>query len=68
MAKYMHNKQFKVKGWLQNLHTMEMARQDFIISVSNDNHCTVSVAPADERTKFQFCVDFTKVLKALEDK
>lgn len=68
MAKYMHNKMFKCKGFLQELETMTMTKQDFRVIVSNDNHCTVSISPDDGRTKFQFCIDFTKVLKALEGK
>ena len=66
MAKYMHSKMFKCKGFLQDLDNMTMHKQDFRVLVSNDNHCTISVAPDDERSKFQFCIDFTKVLKALE--
>lgn len=68
MAKYMHGKQFKVKGFIQNVNNMDMARTDFVVTVSNDNHCTVSVVPDNETIPIQYCVDFSKVLKALEGK
>ena len=66
MAKYMHSKRFNCKGFIQNIDNMDMARCDFIVTVSNDNHCTVSFAPDDRGLPIQYCVDFTKVLKALE--
>jgi hypothetical protein len=67
MAKYMHSKIFQCKGWLQDIRTMGMMPCKFNVLVSNDKHCTVSVVP-DEKADIpiQYCVDFTKVLKALE--
>ena len=66
MAKYMHGKQFKVKGFIQDVTSMDMAKTDFIVTVSNDKHCTVSVAPDNETIPIQYCIDFTKVLRAME--
>jgi hypothetical protein len=66
MAKYMHNKQFEVKGFIQNVTNMDMAQTKFIVTVSNDKHCTVSVAPDNESIPIQYCIDFTKVLRAME--
>lgn len=67
MAKYMHSKMFECKGLVGNLETSGMMPCKFIVTVSNDKHCTVSVAP-DEKADIpiQYSVDFTKVLKALE--
>jgi hypothetical protein len=67
MSKYMHNKMFECKGSISNLDSMGMMPCKFIVTVSNDKHCTVSFAP-DEKADIpiQYSVDFTKVLKSLE--
>lgn len=66
MAKQMKNKLFKVKGFIQEINSMDMAKVDFRVLVTNDSHCTVSIIPDEERISIQYSVDFTEVLKALE--
>ena len=68
MAKQMKNKLFKVKGYIQEIKSMEMAKVDFRVLVTNDSHCTVSIVPDHKRISIQYCVDFTEVLKAMEGK
>lgn len=68
MSKYMHNKQFEVKGFMQDIKEMKMIPCKMLVTVSNDKHCTVSIVPPQEfNIPIQYCVDFTKVLKALEE-
>lgn len=66
MAKRMRNKLFYCNGLIQDLNTIRMAECKFRVMVSNDDHCTVSVAPDDETLPIQYCVDFSKILKELE--
>ena len=66
MAKQMKNKLFKVKGFIQEINSMYMAKVDFRVLVTNDSHCTVQIIPDEKRISIQYSVDFTEVLKALE--
>lgn len=67
MAKYMHNKMFECRGFINILDSMGIKPCKFIVTVSNDKHCTVSFAPSEEANiPIQYTVDFTKVLKTLE--
>lgn len=66
MARQLHNKEFEVRGLIQDVKAMRMIPCEYQVTVSNDSHCTVSVAP--EGSYIQYCLDFTKVLKALEGK
>lgn len=59
-------KQYIVKGFIQNIAVGKMLPSEFIVSVSNDTHCTVSVAPNDSKLPMQYSVDFTKVLEDLK--
>jgi hypothetical protein len=61
-----HAKQFEVKGFIQDLSNMGMMPCKFVVTVSNDTHCTVSVAPHEKSDiPIQYCIDFTKIAKEL---
>ena len=68
MAKKMTNRVFDCKGLIQDVKTLRMGEFKFKVTVSNDSHCTVSFMPMFNEFPIQYCVDFTEVLKALEDK
>ena len=59
-------KQYKVNGFIQNVQNGAMSQLEFIVSASNDTHCTVSIAPSNPNLPVQYCVDFTEVLKDLK--
>ena len=67
MSKYIHTKQFICRGLVQNINERTMVPCKFNVTVSNDNHCTVSFIPEKgQNIPIQYSVDFTKVLRALE--
>ena len=64
--KQVKNKQYEnVRGFVCMLNSMKIIPSEFIVSVSNDSHCTLSICSI-AAPDIQYSIDFTDIVKDLK--